>query len=171
MKARPRKIENRVAEELTKWSANRGDHYKLVRLPAMGRTGPDIDKNKYHFVIDVKSRIEVPKTIHKIVNVDRDIKWWITPKKNGVKTSWFYACRLDHFDVMWDFDWEDAKWNSIMVHGWVEKMRKWTRENPWDGVSGIGMAILHRPRKPVGSSVVVMKQSDWLHAMEILNLI
>jgi hypothetical protein len=72
---------------------------------------------------------------------------------------------------MWDFDWEEAKWSSIMIHKWLEKMRNWAVKHPWDKVSGIGMVILHRPRKPVGSSVVVLRQTDWLRAMEILKKI
>lgn len=160
-----------MAEELTKWSASRGHHYKLIRLPAMGRSGPDVDVNDYHWVIDVKSRIEVPKTISKIVNKDVNIKWYIKAPGFGNPCSFWYACRLDHLDVMFDFDWEEADFASIMIHRWLEKMRRWGAKNPWKGVEGIGMVVLHRPRKPVGSSVVLMAQKDWLRVMEILEVI
>lgn len=169
LKARPRRVENRVAEELTKWSAERGHHWVFLRRPAVGRSGPDIEvPNLYNWVIDVKSRKSVPGTFFKIVNTDREVKWWIRPKISDTGTSW-YAVRLDHLDALIKFDWEEAQFKSVMAHGWLEKMRDWAVENPHNGRVGIGMIVMHRPWKPIGSSVVLISQLDWLRLMEIME--
>jgi hypothetical protein len=60
MKARPRHAENRVAEELNKHFALIGAS-EVCRIPVIGRTGPDLSINELELVLDVKSRLEVPK--------------------------------------------------------------------------------------------------------------
>lgn len=163
MKARPRRVENRVAEELTKWSAENGDHWVFLRRPAMGRTGPDIEvPNPYHFVIDVKSRKSISNKPWLITELNRQVKWWV---HNGEQGGW-YICRLDQLDAMFNTNWLPYKWHSVVVDSWLEHMRDWAREN-----SGVGIIILHKPRKPIGSSVVLIKTEDWLRLMEGVGLI
>lgn len=162
MKARPRRVENRVAEELTKWSAERGDHWVFKRWPAMGRIGPDIYfPNPYRFVIDAKSRKSISNKPFHITNMDREVKWWV----HDGEEAW-YICRLDHLEVLFDMDWKFFPWHSVVVSGWLEKMRDWGEVN-----GGVGMLVLHKPRKPIGSSVVVISANDWLRLMEAMNLI
>ena len=61
MKARPRRAENRVADELNKWFMQQG-FSPIQRIPIIGRTGPDYTFNELELVIDEKSRLEVPKS-------------------------------------------------------------------------------------------------------------
>ncbi len=162
MKARPRRVENRVAEELTKWSTARGDHWVFERWPAMGRVGPDVRfPNPYHFVIDVKSRQSISNKPWLITDLNRDVKWYV-----GDESAGWYICRLDCLDVMFRTNWMPYKWHSIVVDGWLEHMREWAHEH-----SGIGIIILHKPRKPIGSSIVLIKTTDWLRLMEGMELI
>ena len=63
MKARPRAVENRIAEALNV-------HFEYLglapveRIPVLGRTGPDLTTNEMNLVVDVKSRLEVPKELY-----------------------------------------------------------------------------------------------------------
>jgi len=38
----------------------------VERLPVIGRTGPDITMNQLGLVVDVKSRLEVPKSVFEV---------------------------------------------------------------------------------------------------------
>lgn len=163
LKARPRRVENRIAEELTKWSAKHGDHWVFKRWPAMGRTGPDIRfPNPYRFVVDVKSRKSISDKPWLITNLNREVKWWVRDEEMG---GW-YMCRLDQFDAMFRMNWLPYKWHSVVVDGWLEHMREWANEH-----SGIGIIILHKPKKPIGSSIVLIKTDDWLRLMEGVHLL
>lgn len=165
MKARPRRVENRVAEELTKWSTKRGDHWVFERWPAMGRIGPDIRfPNPYRFVIDAKSRKSISNKPFQIVELNRDTKWYVSDDSKG---GW-YICRLDCLDNMLKMNWMPYKWHSVVVESWLAHMQEWAQE---EKRRGIGMLVLHKPRKPIGSSVVVMNSHDWLRLMEGMRLI
>jgi hypothetical protein len=161
LKARPRRVENRVADELTQWSARRGDHWVFTRRPAMGRTGPDIEfPNPYSFVIDVKSRSSISDKFWKFTDTERQIKQWV----HYPGTTGWYITRLDHFDAMFQMRWQEQVWTSVVVNRWLEHMRMWAADN-----SGVGMLVLHKPRKPIGSSVAVIRASDWLPLMETMR--
>jgi hypothetical protein len=158
MKQRPRRVETRVAEVLTDWSTDRGDHWVFERRPAMGRTGPDIEyPNPYQLAIDAKSRKLISKKPWGIVNLDRSVKWW---------TGEAYMCRLDNFDAMFKTDWKYAEWHSDVVIKWLEHMREWANSNAM-----VGMIVLHKPGKPIGSAIAVVKGTDWLKLMEANNLV
>lgn len=60
MKQRPRYAENRIAQELSDVFVPLGYEY-FVRIPANGRTGPDITVNNTKLVVDAKSRVSNPK--------------------------------------------------------------------------------------------------------------
>ena len=61
MKARPRSVENRVANMLNDVFA--AMDCSVQRIPVLGRSGPDISLNELQLVVDVKSRLEVPKAL------------------------------------------------------------------------------------------------------------
>ena len=61
MKARPRSVERKVAAFLSRYFVQLGLS-PVERIPVLGRSGPDITSNEWGLVIDVKSRLEVPKT-------------------------------------------------------------------------------------------------------------
>lgn len=161
MRARPRRVENRVAEELTKWSAKRGDHHVFLRRPAMGRTGPDIEPNPYNFVIDVKSRQSISNKPFDIIKFDPTVKWYM----RGNNTNW-YACRLDNLDSMFEMDWNTDWWYSVTVESWLNHMQNWADTN-----GGVGMLVLHKPRKPIGHSVVLMDVFKYLNLTEAMGLL
>lgn len=158
MKQRPRRVENRVAEYLTEWSTKEKDHWVFLRRPAMGRTGPDIEyPNPYEMVIDVKSRKIISDMPWKITDLDRTIKWQVS--------NW-YMCRLDNLEALYRINWNRYDWHSGVVNGWLEHMCDWAGEN-----GGIGMLVLHKPRKPIGSSIAVLRTQDWLRLMEARELL
>ena len=61
MKARPRKAENRIADELNKWFTKYGLS-SIERIPVLGRAGPDYTKNELNLNLDAKSRKSIPKS-------------------------------------------------------------------------------------------------------------
>ena len=161
LRARPRRVENRVAEELTKWSAKRGDHWVFERRPAMGRTGPDIEPNPYNFVIDVKSRQSISNKPFEIVKRDPAVKWYI----RGENTNW-YLCRLDNLDSMFNMDWNTDWWYSVTIESWLNHMQNWA-----DIHGGTGMLVLHKPRKPIGHSIVLIDVGRYLNLTEAMGLL
>jgi hypothetical protein len=158
MKQRPRRVENRVAEYLTEWSKSEKVHWVFERRPAMGRSGPDIEfPNPYDLAIDVKSRKSISDMPWKITDLNREVKWAVS--------DW-YICRIDFMSSLYRPAWEEFSWHSDVVNGWLEHMCEWASQN-----KGVGMIILHKPRKPIGSSIAVIKIADWIHLMEARHLL
>ena len=62
MKARPRRAEREVARHLSSFFEALGLP-AVERIPVLGRTGPDITWNEFKLIVDVKSRLSVPKGI------------------------------------------------------------------------------------------------------------
>lgn len=129
----------------------------------MGRVGPDIEyPNPYKFAIDVKSRQSVSKKYWRITDQNRDVKWWL---HRGQMAGW-YICRIDKLDKLFEFNYKEHDYHSTVVQRWLDKMRDWGKPQGY-----IGMLVLHRPRKPIGSSIVVVSTYDWLNLMEAMGLI
>ncbi len=145
MKARPRSVENRVADALN-------DHFKALavspveRIPVLGRTGPDISLNELRLVVDVKSRKEVPKAIY-------------FPLVGPFTFDGLVAVRLANLPTLWDRDWSPAilGFSSKIIRDYLDHMDEWTQEHAKDGVSCV---ILHRPEMPIGGSVVVIHSNS-----------
>jgi len=145
MKARPRAVENRVADALN-------EHFKALdvsqveRIPVLGRTGPDISLNELRLVVDVKSRKEVPKAI-------------FFPLIGPFTFDGLVAVRLCNLPTLWDRNWSPALlgYSSKMITDYLEHMDEWTQAHAKDGVSCV---ILHRPEMPIGSSVVVIHSTS-----------
>jgi hypothetical protein len=133
------------------------------RWPAMGRTGPDIYPNPYGFVIDVKSRQAISNKPFRIIDLNREVKWYVHAKDTN--RGW-YMCRLDQLETMFQMDWNEHVWHSVVVEGWLNKMQDWASDN-----GGTGMLVLHKPRKPIGSSLVLLDVRDWLPLLERMELI
>jgi hypothetical protein len=150
MKARPRSVENRVADMLNSHLSQIGMS-TVERIPVLGRTGPDISINEMKLVVDVKSRIEVPKAL-------------FFPLLNPFQFDNMTAVRLVNLDRLWA---ENAQrscggecpdtarldFTSKTVRDYLAHMEEWTKESCKDGVSCI---ILHRPDLPIGSSVAII---------------
>ncbi|MBN2500250.1 MAG: hypothetical protein JXB38_05740 [Anaerolineales bacterium] len=149
MKARPRDVENRVAEEFSKIFARYGLE-PVERIPVLGRTGPDISINEAGFVIDVKSRLQCPKTY-----IYQD---W---QKHGIiKAGGVLLCPIKFFDefvLQGEREPTPIDFVSKMVAEWWCHMHGWTRDNCPDNYS---MIVLHKPRLPIGNSIVVFLPYD-----------
>jgi hypothetical protein len=124
----------------------------VERIPILGRTGPDIVINELKFVIDVKSRLEVPKSI---LPGPREIFW----------SKDLIAFRLDDAPMI-QKQAEEGGYFIITpclncqksVRGWYDHMDEWTKVHCKEGVT---MLVLHKPRLPVGHSAIVIKINDF----------
>lgn len=140
MKRRPRRCENRAAEELNRWFAKIG-HAPVSRIPTTGRTGPDIEINDMHLVIDVKSRLEVPKSymvesgawgdligvsLRKLDSITNILQF---PQITPCKTVSNYFSHMD-------------EWTSVRRPGYITAL------------------ILHRPGMPFGRAVFIIHKSQ-----------
>ena len=155
MKARPRAKERRVAEILSKEFVACG--YKpVVRIPVLGRTGPDISLNELKFVIDVKSRIEVPQSVY-------------VPRGACVVHFEAYdlvGFRLENFGGL--LHGEIHQYERFLRHGqmtnvvkWFKHMDEWTKANEPDGITTLVLhhSGIHDGLMPVGHSTVVISYS------------
>ena len=74
MKARPRRVENRVAEVLTEKFRAMGVDCLYERIPVLGREGPDLTwekNNPLGLAIDVKSRLEISRGFFERLDADQ----------------------------------------------------------------------------------------------------
>lgn len=145
LKARPRSVENRVAEELSR-------HFTLLglppveRIPVLGRTGPDLTVNALKLVVDVKSRIEVPKRL-------------FFPIQIPFSFDCFMAVRLCNLETLWSDPFASAPidFSSALVMKYWNHMEEWTAARMEGGISCV---VLHRPEMPIGAAVAVIHQNS-----------
>jgi hypothetical protein len=137
MKARPRFVERRVAEELSELFAPIG-MTKVERLPVIGRTGPDIAINESELVIDVKSRKCVPTYL-------------LPAAQTLVVVGSLAIFRLE--ELLNIPTSETTQVPSKQISDWYAHMDEWTQKHRPNGISAI---ILHRPRMPIGNCGVVI---------------
>jgi hypothetical protein len=118
----------------------------VERIPVLGRTGPDLSINELKLVVDVKSRIEVPKAL-------------FFPLTVPFTFDHMTAVRLTNLYELWEENFDDCfrssplAYSSKTVRDYLEHMEEWTAENCKDGVSCI---VLHRPELPIGSCVAII---------------
>jgi len=149
MKSRPRSVEREVAKYLSEVFVTLG-YSPVRRIPTTGRTGPDISINEARFVIDVKSRIEVPKMM-------------VVPDGHVLRYNHFLvALRLKHLSDLLHgtanltfVEWDEY---SRTVEDWWRHMDEWTQENEKDAITTL---ILHRPRMLISNAALVMSYSDY----------
>lgn len=147
MKARPRRIENRVGDEI-----NRAlDRYGIPltrRIPVLGRTGPDLEPIQvFDLAIDVKSRLSVPKSM-----LAHDKGAFIAWPACGVRLS-----NLDKF-VSMHIHTNALDDCSKVVLGWLDHMDGWVKENMPGGIAAL---VLHRPGMHVRNATLVIYEKDW----------
>lgn len=143
MKSRPRSIERKVAEYLTGFYATRG-WSPVERIPVLGRTGPDISINESDLVIDVKSRLEVPKFIF----ADGIVLYGDT--LIGVRLKDIGKLYTDEGPTL-------TLPLSKLVSGYWAHMDEWRLENERAKVTCV---ILHRPGMPVKNSMVIISKTQ-----------
>jgi len=142
MKPRPRSIERKVAAYLSERFLQLGLS-PVERIPVLGRTGPDISLNELNIVIDVKSRLEVPVSVFCPRNEFRYIC-------NGLISV--PLCNfLDIFEnnLVCRQDYVFSK----IVQDYYDHIDEWTRTNIPSGITAL---VLHRPKKPIGNSILVI---------------
>lgn len=141
MKARPRSVENRVAEAMSL-------HYRelglkdVERIPVLGRTGPDLTINEMKLVVDVKSRKEISKVIFFPLNWSFSFDSMVGVRLANLPLLWSEMCPA----VPLDF-------RSKTIQDYLAHMEEWTHESEPDGISCI---VLHRPEMPIGGAVAVI---------------
>ena len=151
MKPRPRAVENRVAAYLTDLFVQAGMS-PVERIPVLGRTGPDISLNELKLVVDVKSRLECPKTYF-CGTVCFDFEHWIIPLAQ-------IPAFLDYPDsqpLEGEFPHKYLSYTSALVRGYWSHMDEWTRQYEPDGITAI---VMHRPKMPVGRAVLIISKED-----------
>jgi hypothetical protein len=154
MKSRPRRAENGIARELNHVFVPLG-FSEIKRIPVLGREGPDLTINETGLVVDVKSRKQCPKTYF---TADEEVLI-SEGNPNLAAAAVKNLPKLDGLKERRIFD-------SVMVRRWVDHMDDWRRgECP----QGISIIVLHRPRLPYGSSMVVFYLSDIGKTMELFD--
>ena len=139
MKARPRRVEREIANILSgKFGLIGLD--PVERIPVLGRKGPDISLNAFGLVVDVKSRLEVPKGY--IVNTATlfgdligipisEMDKLVTPARSSLI--------------------------SKLVTRWFWHMDEWRVQK---APSGITALVLHRPKMPYGNSILIIHKTQ-----------
>jgi hypothetical protein len=151
MKARPRSVENRTADALNEHFARLG-MTPVERIPVLGRTGPDLSINEMKLVVDVKSRIEVPKALFFPLLVPFRFDGMVGVRVKCLNTLWEENAQLRCGDDCPDT--APLDFSSKTVRDYLAHLEEWTRENCADGVSCV---VLHRPDLPIGSSVAIIQ--------------
>ncbi len=152
MKARPRSVERKVATFLSQYFVQLGLS-AVERIPILGRSGPDITINEWGLVIDVKSRLEVPRTpftIYPIIAFDDE------ENLVGVRLKDFPLLVEDTPATPIDF-------SSVLVRRWYLHMDEWTRANYPGGIPAL---VLHRPRMPIGAALLILSDENRRRLMQ-----
>ena len=158
MKSRPRRAENRIAEELTQAMSPALGDFEFKRVPVIGRSGPDLTyPNPLHMAVDVKSRLSVPKGLWKFFPVPE-----ITlASSTSVVLDYLWVSKLADLgqNLTWG-KWAKKSWSSRQVTHWLRHMEDWTIERALAGDDvGIPVVILHRPGMNYANSVFIC----WRH--------
>nr|MBN1228911.1 hypothetical protein [Anaerolineae bacterium] len=154
MKARPRSVERRVAEELSKFLEDFDvETEDIERIPVLGRTGPDLTfPNFFNLAVDVKSRQSIPKGIYDAVERG----------KGRLLTRQWAVASLYSFPVLWsEKTFRHEHVTSTTVNKWLNHMAEWTdgtASEPAHG--GIPALILHITGTPIKSSLLVLRRAD-----------
>jgi hypothetical protein len=150
MKSRPRSIERKVADHLNEFFSDVGMS-PVMRIPILGRTGPDIEINEANWVIDVKSRKAVPMGTF-VLNSEHAVTY-----ANGMT-----AFPLESLKTLTDKPGHYFRYPSLKgfksVRDWYDHMNEWTLEHKPEGIN---MLVLHKPGMPVGKSSVIISTRDW----------
>ena len=147
MKARPRHVEGEIAKRLSLFYSQFG--YKSVeRIPVLGRTGPDIEVNEMRLAVDVKSRIQVPKSM-------------IVPPKLArvfdVENQALIGVSLESLALLDQNPAAETVYpGSKVVLRWLLHMQAWADANACTAA-----LVLHRPKLAYSQSTFIIFQKDW----------
>jgi hypothetical protein len=133
-----KRVEVRVAEILSEIFSDIGID-PVVRIPLLGRTGPDISFNEVELIVDGKSRREVPKGC-------------LAVKGQALRLCDMLGFQLEDLPNLASLSPFTAS-PSRLVAMWMSHMHEWKVNNV---PTGITCVILHRPHMPVGQSTVII---------------
>ena len=141
-RSRWKKVEVRVADLLTEAFSDVGKE-PVTRIPILGRTGPDITHNDVQLIVDVKSRLKVPKkslaVSGKMVEIDDMLGFQLQD-----------LLRFNHLPTL-------KALSSPLVSEWMSHMHEWkVAQEP----QGITCVVLHRPGMPIGDSTVIIYSNE-----------
>ena len=145
MKPRPRSVEREVARTLSRFFIQH-NLSPVERIPVLGRTGPDLTINELGLVIDVKSRLEVPRTPfteHPIISFDDELH--------------LIGARLRDLPLLVEGEPQPIDFSSALIRRWYEHMDEWTRTNYPDGIPAL---VLHRPKMPIGAALLILSHEN-----------
>ena len=123
----------------------------VERLPVIGRTGPDITMNQLGLVVDVKSRLEVPKSVFEV------------EPGRVMRMQNYNIMRLADLDLLLEYDlpFQVNHKYSKMVRRWFVHMNRWRCANQPNGFTAL---VLHKPRMKYDDAVLVVQRYKKLHA-------
>jgi hypothetical protein len=150
MKARPRAVERNVAKYLS-IMFSQFQMSEVERIPVLGRTGPDITINELEWVIDVKSRIEVPKTFlpgGRFYYIFGDLVALRLSEVPILLTGQIIHLQREC----------PVSQNSVLISRWFDHMDEWTKKYRKNGIS---MLVLHRPRMAIADAALIFRLSDY----------
>ena len=139
MKPRPRRAEREIARILSGKFVQYG-YDPVERIPILGREGPDISLNAFGLVVDVKSRLEVPKgyivdeatMFGDLIGIPiSEMDKLVTPARPGPF--------------------------SKTVQRWFWHMDKWRVQHEPSTITAL---VLHRPKLPYGKSILVIHEGQ-----------
>lgn len=143
MKARPRSVEREVALCLSEKFLELGMS-PVVRIPVLGRTGPDLTINESGLAIDVKSRKEIPKGI------------FLSRKNKLNRFDGMVAVYLADFPILFDLPRsKDLDFSSKLVSDYLAHMADWDELG-----NNIPAVVLHRPGMWIANAIFVMYEID-----------
>jgi hypothetical protein len=149
-----KKVEARVAEELSKYFAQYGIP-PIKRIPVNGRRGPDIQvMDVLKLVVDVKSRDQVPNCVFPTSEI-------------GQLGSNLISIRLKNLDAL--FSPAEKEWElltaSLIVKGWYDHIALTKVPN------GIPALVLHKTGMRIASSTLIVSKKDlWRINERLTNL-
>ena len=152
MKARPRGIENKIADQLTLHFVKMGMS-PVKRIPVLGRAGPDIDVNESGLAVDVKSRKEIPLGNYRFA------------RKKVVRMGEMLAVKLADLPLIYtDLPASEDLSETKTVKNYLDHMAEWTNDN--DCIPAI---VLHRPGTHTSNAVFIIYARDRIRLKEKFN--
>jgi hypothetical protein len=146
MKPTPRMAERVVAQQITELSAQLGAS-PVMRIPVLGKVGPDLEINQLGLVIDVKSRKSIPAT-------------WLAGPGELIFGGDLVGFRISDVGNLETLRRRATK-SSKTVRMWLDHMDEWRQEHCPDGISAM---VVRRPGMGRQASTVIIferEQQQW----------
>jgi hypothetical protein len=145
MKSAPRRAENVIALLLSEKFAAIGAS-EVVRIPVIGRTGPDITINEVGLVVDVKNRKEVPNGLF---------------HDDLIRFGDLLAAPIEKFELLVGEEKpREVDFLSVTVLNYYTHMHEWTMNHRLDGIACVILHKVKPAKMPFGKSMVIISFAD-----------